>query len=368
MKGFFATVNRQELLKAVQAVKPATFAKGLSPVCACVLLDVDQGILRVTASTPEHTLKSNVPLSSECRAGVLCIPAERLELILKNLTTEELTITGYENKALIAANKFKSELVCLPASEFNTYHEANHKKFFEIDACAFSGALQSVLWAVSSDSSRKALAGVLVEVHHKHVRFVATDGKSFASHVEAVTPTSVTTPEQFIISAASAAICRRATGDKIAVYYSDKTFLVDGENAVFMANVVDAVYPDYAAVLPTEPVSTCTCNADDFIRACKQQIALGVATANFCFTEDAIVLTSNNTCDAVISEVSCKHEGEPVTLLFGMGHIAFALQRLANAGMITIHIHGADRPIIIRAVANTHENNFVLVMPIRKKV
>ena len=155
-------------------------------------------------------------------------------------------------------------------------------------ASALVTAINKTLFAVSNDDLRPAMTGVFFELDKKGIQFVATDAHRLVRYKR----TDVSSPknDSFIVPRKPLNLLKAAlpgNDDEITLSYNNNHFFVKHGTTQMSCRLIDARFPDYKVVIPTDNPYKLTVNKSDFQGALRRvsvfsnkstnQVALNIA-------------------------------------------------------------------------------------------
>ena len=252
-------IQREKLLKPLLAVigaaekrpTPATL-----PILSNILLEVNGGRLRMTATDLEIELMASIALEG-AEDGSITISARKISDICRSLPEEAMIEVALDKERLtIRSGKSRYVLVTLAAGGFPSTEAIASDFEFEISQGDLKELINRTQFCMANQDVRYYLNGLLLEISDKKVRAVATDGhrlaiteKSFLN-VETSDIHQVIIPRKGIIELvrlldeSDEACSIRISGNHIKIELGD---------TVFTSKLVDGKFPEYARVMPDNP-------------------------------------------------------------------------------------------------------------------
>jgi DNA polymerase-3 subunit beta len=247
-------LERQALLKPLQAVIGVVERRQTLPVLSNVLLDVDGQHLSITATDLEVELRAGTAVDAG-EPGRITVPARKLLDIVRNLPdTARVELSVQDDRAVVRAAQSRFTLTTLPAGDFPTVDEIGDVRGLEISQSALHRLIEKSHFCMALQDVRYYLNGLLLELEPTGLRAVATDGHRLAlSALEQ--SLSVEAAKQVIVP-------RKGIQELLRLLdHSDDAVHVElGENHVrwtlpelrFTSKLIDGRFPDYERVIPEE--------------------------------------------------------------------------------------------------------------------
>src|SRR5512144_3085400 len=243
-------VDRDAFIRGLQMAHNVVEPRQTLPVLANVLLEAQGDTLRMTATDLEVSVRVTGP-AKVVKPGTITISARKLMEIVKELPPASLAIKVQENAwvALRCAGA-SYRLVGLTPEEFPAVGDGATTGWLTIDGKVLREMLAQTTFAISHDESRYALNGILLAVHEKELRMVATDGHRLALSVR---PLAAAGP------AMSGIVPRKAvqevarivgSGEEVQIAISENQFMLRMPNVLLLARLIEGTFPNYEQVVP----------------------------------------------------------------------------------------------------------------------
>lgn len=181
------SIEKEELLKGIQAVIDIVPSKTALPVLSNILIDANNG-QGVCLSATDLDISITCKLSATTEsAGSTTVPARKFSEIVRELPEESLSLTVEEGRVMLQRQSGAEgtyALMSVPADDFPelpTEIEGTEIAFADgeedvPDSNALSEMISKTIFAVSRDETRPVLNGVLWQVGDGRMTMVATDG------------------------------------------------------------------------------------------------------------------------------------------------------------------------------------------------
>jgi DNA polymerase-3 subunit beta len=168
------TLNRKELLEALQIVTKAAPSKQTLPILNGIFMQTKDGMLELCCTDLEFSSRVGIP----CEGDLLTVaPAKMLLEIVKMLPGDvEITheVKDASSTLYISSGKTKYTLQTMSESEFPLFPTIEGQSF-EIDSQTFRNLVSSVVHAVGQDGTRPFLSGVYFKLADGAITAVGTD-------------------------------------------------------------------------------------------------------------------------------------------------------------------------------------------------
>jgi DNA polymerase III subunit beta len=250
------TVGRSELLKELDLAQGVAEKKTTIPILASVLLEADEGGLRLSATDLELGLRCGCPASVET-PGASTVPGKRLVEIIRSLPEAEVRFKVLENHFVeITCQRSAFKLAGMAKDNFPALPEIP-KPLATIPGGFLATLIRRTGFAIASEESRYTLNGALLLLSPDKVQMVATDGHRLAQvEHEAQVKGLHNELKVLVPKKAMGELSRLLThnDDQGPVDFSkDESHLFFSvRHRALISRVLTGQYPNYEAVLPRE--------------------------------------------------------------------------------------------------------------------
>ena len=186
------SIEKNELLKGIQAVIDIVPSKTALPVLSNILIDANNGS-DVCLSATDLDISITCKLSATIEdAGATTVPARKFSEIVRELPEESLSLTAEEGRVTLQRQSGAEgtyALMSVPADDFPELpseiegpeiaflsDEDEDSENASADSNVLSDMISKTVFAVSRDETRPVLTGVLWQIGNGRMTMVATDG------------------------------------------------------------------------------------------------------------------------------------------------------------------------------------------------
>ncbi len=141
-----------------------------------VLIETDADSLVLTCTDGEISIKARVSAMVE-EEGLALLPARLFAEMMRKQPAGEVDVRVDERmRAVIRSRGSNTSMACMAAEDFPDINDVSGDHHVALPCKRFRDAIGKVLFAVSTDESRKILTGILMEVYEKETLLVGLDG------------------------------------------------------------------------------------------------------------------------------------------------------------------------------------------------
>lgn len=251
--------DRTTLIRALAHVQSVAEKRNTIPILANVLLSVQDGALRLTATDMEIAIVADVPAEG-LRDGSVTAPAAVLYEIVRKLpdgVSVELDHPGSDAPLALRAGRYATSLNALPVDDFPAMVAGDLPHRFKIAASVLRGLIDRTRFAISTEETRYYLNGIYLHVAEgpmgKVLRAVATDGHRLA-RIEADLPAGAEGMPGVIVPRKTVGELRKLLDEgsaEIEVSLSDTRIQFACGPILLTSKLIDGTFPEYERVIPS---------------------------------------------------------------------------------------------------------------------
>ncbi len=265
-------VLKNDLVEGIQIVQNAVSQKSSLPILTNVLLEAENGILKMTATDLDIGISANIN-TSVGQAGAITVPAKKFFDIIRNLPDEsEIEISMKKNNFVtVKSGKANFKIIGLSKEEFPQLPVFRDKDSITIEQKTLKEMLTLTDFAISRDDTRYVLNGVLFQVKGDKISLVATDGRRMAA-MEKTLNKKTLVDTKVIIPIKTVQEVKRMLGDEgdIRVKFSDNQVLFSFDKSFILSRLIEGEYPNYQKVIPEKSDQEFKISRDEFLSAAKR--------------------------------------------------------------------------------------------------
>ena len=349
------TLSAGVLKAALTLVGKAINTRAINPLLANVLVEMGT----MTASDGE--MRITTPIEGATGPAML-IPHDRLMRIVSAVAPDA--------EVIITSNGTQCEILCghgrwrLPTSDPKEYPQHKPDEFAPIahlPGDQFARLMKSVKGATDADSSRYALAGVLLEFKAGVLSMIATDGRRMhASEAEidqAVDDSTTIVPRRVID--VILAIVGSGMGS-LQLECNRTEVMAEIGGTILTARLLEGRFPRWRDIVPAEQPAT-TVGVGQLLEAVRQgSICRSESTKGSQFViTDACLAVSSESSEYGSSRASCEVIGSSkAALKLDASYVIEFLSTLDSADNVTIEAAGNDAATVFRC-----GETFAVIMP-----
>ncbi len=364
-------VSSSELLKQLQIAGGAIGNNPVLPILEDFLFTISKNQLQISATDLETSIKTELQVTSE-GTGTVAVPAKILLETLKALPDQPITIAIDDSNygVEITSTYGKYKLAGENGQDYpNIPTPEEGMDAIKLNTSILSNAINKTLFAASNDELRPAMTGIYVQVDFNSLTFVATDAHKLVKYSFSEIPSEVST--SFIIPKRALQLLKNALPEDKDIHFSfDKSNAFFQTDHLLMAcRLIDARYPDYNAVIPTENPNHLSVPRSDFHNSVKRIAIYANKTTNqvILSMKDGSLTISAQDLDfsnEATEQLPCSYEGDPLTIGFNARFLIEMLQVLETDD-VKLELSTPTRAgILLPGEETENEEILMLVMPV----
>lgn len=321
-------------------ISSATFLKNLNivngiigtstvlPILEDFLIEVKNQELTIVGSDLETRIQVSLPVqvaeSDTQEKMAICIPSKILIEYLKNLPEQPINLNiNPENQSIeITSNTGKYKITGQPANEYPKAPDSSELQKFQIPGIKLIESINHTIFATSSDTLRPAMTGVCFNFIFDKLVFVATDAhrlvKKEIMNLELPADGMIIVPRK-PLNLFKNIIPNDET--QIEISYSDSHLYVQYESVKLSARLIDAKFPDYNAVIPTNNPFKLIVDRAEMISALRRVSVFaskGTSQVVFDITGNSIHISAQDIDFSYEGNenITCQYDGEDMKIAF----------------------------------------------------
>lgn len=361
-------LNKDVLIKPLQLINGVVERRQTLPILGNVLVEVDKGILSLTATDLEVEIVAQLGIDNAATDRIT-LPARKLFDICRSLVDgADVTIQTEEEKATVRSGKSRFVLTTLPADDFPDIGELEGARSFTLKQGELKRLIDQTAFAMAQQDVRYYLNGMLFEMGSDQLRTVATDGHRLAM-AEAGVNIGWNEKTQVIVPRKGVMELQRLLDDadkdvNIELGLNHIRFTADGMS--FTSKLVDGRFPDYEHVVPK--------NGDKILIADRDALRQALVRASILSNEkfrgisvhvkpgSMVIHARNPEQEHAEEEVEVDYLGEEFEIGFNAAYVQDALGAMSEQ-QVQMVFTDPSSSCLMHGVAN--ESSRYVVMPMR---
>lgn len=339
-------INRDVLLKPLQAVIGIVERRHTLPILSNVLIEKKQGTLSVIATDLEIQISSTTENADDVADFAITVAAKKLQDICKAFPDSAKIALDIEDTRLqVKVGKSRFNLQTLPASDFPRLIPSEENVcVIKLDQKTLRNLLNQVQYAMAQQDIRYYLNGLLLVIDAGMLKVVTTDGHrlSMASHVlsdaeelkgkdlqEVILPRKTITELIKLL---------HDTDDEISIAIGQNQAKFSFSNVVLVTKIVEGKFPDYNRVIPANYQNHMEIDRITVLQALQRASILSnekFRGVRLVLTQNSIsIICNNNEQEEAVEEIEVAYTGDPLDIGFNVNYLLDVLNNIETDKVI----------------------------------
>jgi len=370
MKAFLVSENLQ---KQVSLANRIVSTRGTLPSLLNFLIEAEKGKITISATDLETGMLAEVPAKIE-EDGAVAVTAKTFTEAVGAIMSSKVGLETTQGALVLKGDRERITFQTFPTEDFPKLYEDKGKKIMVFKKKSLIEDFSKIVFAASPDSDRPALSGVLIKEEDGFM-LVATDGYRLslkkhtlrnAKRERATEDVSVLIPARVIRELVQ--MSKDGEERDVSVYIAKEKnqIIFSQEGVTLVGRLIDAEFPNYEKIIPTDFSTRVVFEKDNFQKAIKESYVFARQTAGIIkisIQEDKILISANApSVGGNMVEIEAKTTGEENEIAFNARYL---LDFLANTTgeKLSFEMTGPLNPGVFKEL---NDPSFMhLIMPIR---
>lgn len=345
---------RKALYDSIQTVQRAVSSRSSLPILSHIVMTAQDGGLTLMATDLEMWVSRAAQADVE-ETGSVTVPARVISEVLASLPDEDVTILQKEGgRVALECGASSYELLGLEPGDFPKPPEVESEASFTIKAQDLRLLIDRTLFAVSQDTSRVTLTGVLLVLEDSALKAVSTDTHRLC--LSAVDVSEPTGAMQHIVPERAMGEVHRLAGEldpeaAVTIRASSTQVLFECGESRLTSRLIEGQFPNYEKVIPTDYDKKLIIPTEQFRQAVKRAAIVARDDANRITFETyggTLKLSAESPNIGIAKEeVDVVREGDDIRMAFNSKYLLDFLS-ITNTEAIEMELTGELSPALIR--------------------
>lgn len=366
------TFDRNQMLAAFSIAASVAPARSPKVILQNVKVEATGDGVALMATDMELGIRIQLPEVAVEQPGACLLPVRRFMDILKECNDSQMRLTSDGQSSVVKGDRSTFRLTVASAEEFPSLVAAREERCHEVSGRLFHELVARTAFATDTESSRYALAGVLLEFGESTITAVGTDGRrlakmegpanSLGQHHAAESTTIVPTRA---IQLMARALSNPESSIRITARSND--VLVHDERVTIFARLVEGRFPRWRDVFPdrtnAQKIQLAVGPLLNAIRQAAVVVSEESRGVQFEFSEGTLVLTATAAeVGESRVELPVSFSGAPVSISLEPRYVSDFLKVLAAEKTFTLELESAEAA----ALFLTDDGYGYVVMPMAR--
>jgi DNA polymerase III subunit beta len=373
-------VERDALADAVTWAARSLSARPTIPVLAGLLLSVTDEQLSISGFDLEASTEVDLDVAAAA-PGQALVSGRLLADITRALPPHPVDVTVDGSRLTISCGSARFTLPTMPVEDYPRL-PTMPTTAGTVASSDFATAVAQVAIAAGRDDTLPMLTGVRLEIEGDRLTLAATDRYRLAVRELAWNPGDPSAePAQVLVPARTLADAAKSlsTSESMTIALSSTggtgegiigfSGATNGRASRATTRLLDATFPAYRSLLPTEWASTAEVAVAPLVEAVKRValVAERNAPVRLEFGDGSVALTAGGEDEGKAEEqLEVGYDGDPITTAFNPQFLLDGLGALTS-GSARLLFTSSNKPVVLRPEASSSDaaDYTYLIMPVR---
>ncbi len=372
---------QENLTKGLSIVGRAVSPRSTLPILSHILLETDQGMLRLSANNRETGISCWIGARVE-EEGAIALPARTLIDLVNALPPDRIDMeTSTRTMTLnLRCGRSEANIHGMDAVEFLPVPVPEGEGGIELGADILHKAISQVAFAAATDEAQRVLTGVMVKFDVDRLTMAAADGFRLAVRSDPLTE-PITEPFSVVVPARAMVELARICADQakaqippppvtVTVTPDYNRILFKLPDVVLVSQLLPDSFPNHEQIIPRDHKTRMVVSTAGLLKACRTaQIFAreGAHIVQFHIhpqdgEQPARVVVSATSAEtgSDVSELDATVEGEDVAIAFNVNYVIDVLSVIPTP-QVLLYTMSSSTPGVFRPAGD--EEYVYVVMP-----
>ena len=365
-------VSSTKLFANLQSVSRVIAAKNSLSILEDVLFDLNEGVLTLTASDGETTIRTSIEVEASEGNGKVAFGAKLLLETLREFPEQPLTflIDDQNFSMLITSANGTYSFVGQNGMEYPEMRtDEENVNGFSINAGVLLDSINKTIFCTADDDLRPVMGGINFDLKPESLTMVATD----AHRLVRLTNTSIHSDKEcsFILPKKPATILRnilQKETEDVQVAFGDKNVRFEFGRTLIVCRQIEGRYPNYNAVIPQNNQNKVIVDRQTMVNACKRVSVFantGTSLLKLALTNNSIKISAQDIDFSTSAEetIACSYNGTPMAIGFKAPFLIDILQAVTSDDVLIRLADPARAGLILPSEEPENQELLMLLMP-----
>ena len=362
------SITREKLQEGLAAVAGSIPTRTTLPVLSNILLETEDGGLRLSGTDLDTAVSIRVPADVEA-GGSITAPARKLAEIARELPPAPVGLATQGDAVTITSGRSRFRLHGLSKDEFPAFPAVSFSESWKVTGRELNQLISHVSFAVSTEETRPILNGVLWELRGEEMRMVATNGHRLAKMT--ISRSNGGGEGDLIVPPRALQQVQKLFGaeEQVEIARSENHLGFRGGSVQIFTRLIEGPYPNYEQVIPKDNDKVLIADKSALTGAIRRmaivasdqthRIRLSVGGPMMKFSVQTPDLGEGS------EELPVEYEGDPLEIGFNANYL-LELLRYMPTDEIKLTFKAPERAATMEPLGNEDVPDFLcLVMPLR---
>ncbi len=366
------SISSTTFCNRLQTLNKVISSKNSLIILDCILFDLQDNILKMTASDSDITLISTLKVNSAEGRGKFALNAVQIINGLKEISDQpvKITINDDDYKVVIKYQNGKCEFIGQSGEEFPVPRGISENiQSVVIDNSVLFNGISKSIFATADDELRPVMNGVYFDIMTDNITFVASDGhklvrdRNYSVHGEQ--------NAAFILPKKPAKtlkdIILKEVGEA-TIKFDDNNAEISIENYILNCRLIEGRFPNYNSVIPKDNPYKVKIDRQSLIGALRRVLVFANTSTNLIkvhITNNTLTVSAQDIDFSTNAEenVICEYEGNSMNIGFKGTFLIDILNSISSQDVVLELADPSRAGVIVPAEQEENDDLLMLLMP-----
>ena len=369
------SIHRESFLEGIQKTLSIVEKKTTMPILNNVLIKAEKNKITIIATDREIGLVADYD-AEILNKGDVTVSARKLYEMIREIGGDTIQFEANEShRVTVTSQKIIYKIPGLPADDFpSVADDRSELNFYKIKGELLERLIHKTSFAMSADEMRKNLNGVFFETMDEggknKLRMIATDGHRLAmANVDTEGIPFLRLEKGIIIPRKGLGEIRRLienAPEEILVGVRQGMCVISTDSTTLRVSLVDADYPDYKRVIPTEKGVLVQFDKDAILHALKRMSVISSERYSGVIIKlengRMVLESANPDVGEAKDEIEVDYHDKEFSVGYNVRYLIDAIEVIDEKTVI-FEIGAGMKPGVIRPAEN--DDYLCIVMPLK---
>ncbi len=319
------TVSSTALSSKLNALSRVINSKNSLPILADFVFDIQDNVLRLTASDSENVMKTQVELTESDGNGRFAVGNHDLLEAVKGFSEQPITF-DVDQQANIAKISYQNGMFSLPVESADEYPVtqtvSDNATEIVIESAVLAENITRSLFATAQDELRPVMNGIYFDLTPECLAIVASDGHKLVRNK--ILNIHSDQPASFILPKKPASLLKTLLskdGEDVIIRFDERNALIDYTDGEITCRLIEGRYPNYNSVIPQSNPNQLTVDRLGLLAALRRVQPFSSDSSNLIrfHVEGGTLQLDAEDYDfskTATERMACQYEGQPMSIGF----------------------------------------------------
>lgn len=365
-------VSSTSLCNKLQAISRVQNSKNSLPILECVLFDLSDNVLSMTASDSETIITTTIEVSDSEGSGRFAISSKTLISSIKEISEQPITfvINSDTQQVEVYYQNGKYNLVGSNADEYPLPTDNdNAGESLTISADTLLRGISRSLFATADDELRPQMNGVFFDITPEYTTLVASDGHKLVRN--RMLDVHGNNAASFILPKKPALLIKTILPkeeSEVQINFTDRNAKVQFSNYTISCRLIEGRFPNYNSVIPTDNPFRVRVDRMSFISTLRRVSVFANAASALIklhIENNKLTVSAQDIEYSTSAEesVMCEYDGNPMSIGFNGPYLLEVLNNITGQEIILELADPSRAGVLLPAEQEIDEDLIMLLMP-----